>query len=80
MYLSAPGFTLATGSQKCENYTKLNMIKPSVWWVSGDCYIGGDSVNGSNLFGEQLAVYGKDFDFGIPVLKTKSDMQFLSVW
>lgn len=80
VYWSTPGLTLATGSQKCETYTKLNMIKPSVWWVSGDRYLGGDSVNWSNLFVEQLAVYGKDFHFGIPVLKTNSDMQFLSVW
>lgn len=37
------------------------MIEAGVWWVSGD------SVNSSNLFGEQLAVCDKDFDFGIPV-------------
>lgn len=79
VYFSTPGFTLATGSQKSGSYTKLNMIKPSIWWVSGDCYTGGDSVNWSALSGEQLAVYGKDFHFGIPVLKTNSDTQFLSV-
>lgn len=53
-YSSIPGFTAATGCQG-EGSAKLNMVKPSVWWVSGDC------VTRSNLFGEQLPVCDKDF-------------------